>query len=389
MSRSSLLFVAIAVLSLSLSTAQLSTDRHSDREDESNTQTQTDTETETEADNDEFFSHCIIGAGPAGVQLGYFLHEQSRSYVILERNSVAGSFFSSYPRHRRLISINKKYTPKSNVNSKHPDFKMRHDWNSLLTTPVDTRDTSDVDAFAAATERESLLFGNWSDEYYPNAQTVVEYTDSFARHFNLNIRFGTVVDGVYRHSDDGSSNGDSTQDKSADDGSASEESTTGKHSISTRRFTLKVRPAGPKSANEQSSSIGCGSVVVATGLASAFVPPNMRKVDAKGEPLVVGYEDVPLDREFFRGKEVLILGKGNAAFELASNISAISAATTIVSRSALRLSYVFDCDTEKGFLLRCWCFLSRSLAQVLAWSLSFVCGGVSRSVFLSHCRSGG
>ena len=51
-----------------------------------------------------------------------------------------------------------------------------------------------------------------------------------------------------------------------------------------------------------------------------------------------GYEDVPLDREFFRGKDVMILGKGNAAFELANSISAASSSTAVVSRSELRLA---------------------------------------------------
>ena len=39
----------------------------------------------------------------------------------------AGSFFERYPRHRTLISINKRYTGKVNR-----EFNERHDWNSLL-----------------------------------------------------------------------------------------------------------------------------------------------------------------------------------------------------------------------------------------------------------------
>ena len=54
--------------------------------------------------------YLIIGAGPAGLQLGYFLDCQQRDYLILERSDNPGSFFRKFPRHRQLISINKIHT---------------------------------------------------------------------------------------------------------------------------------------------------------------------------------------------------------------------------------------------------------------------------------------
>ena len=42
-----------------------------------------------------------------------------------------GSFFARYPRHDKLISINKRFTGKTNK-----QFNMRHDWNSLLSDDV-------------------------------------------------------------------------------------------------------------------------------------------------------------------------------------------------------------------------------------------------------------
>ena len=62
--------------------------------------------------------------------MGYFLQKSGRAYVIIEKKSNAGidysysvigcivqsndegSFFLRYPRHRRLISINKRHTGK-------------------------------------------------------------------------------------------------------------------------------------------------------------------------------------------------------------------------------------------------------------------------------------
>ncbi len=54
--------------------------------------------------------YCIIGAGAAGLQLGLFLQHARRDYVVIERNATAAAFFQRYPRHRKLISVNKKYT---------------------------------------------------------------------------------------------------------------------------------------------------------------------------------------------------------------------------------------------------------------------------------------
>ena len=40
---------------------------------------------------------------------------------------ILGSFFSTYPRHDKLISLNKRHT-----GQKNKEFNLRHDWNSLL-----------------------------------------------------------------------------------------------------------------------------------------------------------------------------------------------------------------------------------------------------------------
>ena len=57
----------------------------------------------------------------------------------------AGSFFSSYPRHGRLISINKRHTGRLNA-----EFNLRHDWNSLLS------------------DDPQLLFTKYSSDFFPD-----------------------------------------------------------------------------------------------------------------------------------------------------------------------------------------------------------------------------
>src|SRR5215204_6280386 len=76
--------------------------------------------------------YLVIGAGPAGLQLGYFLERAGRDYLILEAGTTPGTFFRTFPRHRKLISINKPHTGEAD-----PERNLRMDWNSLLSDDPD------------------------------------------------------------------------------------------------------------------------------------------------------------------------------------------------------------------------------------------------------------
>ena len=52
----------------------------------------------------------VIGAGPAGLQASYLLSRAGRDHLVLEAEDVPGAFFTRFPRHRTLISINKPIT---------------------------------------------------------------------------------------------------------------------------------------------------------------------------------------------------------------------------------------------------------------------------------------
>ncbi|MCA9690748.1 MAG: NAD(P)-binding domain-containing protein [Myxococcales bacterium] len=116
------------------------------------------------------FDYLVIGAGPAGLQLGYFLAESGCNYAILEARERAGSFFARYPRHRTLLSINKVYTGRDD-----PEFNLRHDWNSLLC------------------DRSDFGLSSYTKEYFPPADALVEYLGQFAREFDLQIHYGVTV----------------------------------------------------------------------------------------------------------------------------------------------------------------------------------------------------
>ena len=101
--------------------------------------------------------YLVIGAGPAGLQLGYFLDRAGRDYVILEAGSAPGRFFETFPRHRQMISINKPHTGHDD-----PELTLRWDWNSLLS------------------DDPELRFTRYTGRYFPDADDYLRYLNDFA-----------------------------------------------------------------------------------------------------------------------------------------------------------------------------------------------------------------
>uniref|UniRef100_A0A1A8QS42 FAD-dependent oxidoreductase domain containing 2 n=1 Tax=Nothobranchius pienaari TaxID=704102 RepID=A0A1A8QS42_9TELE len=218
------------------------------------------------------YNYCVLGAGPAGLQMGYFLSKARRDYVILERNSGPGSFFNTYPRHRKLISINKIHTGRQNR-----EFNLRHDWNSLLSHKPD------------------LLFRRVSGDFYPPADVYPLYLSMFAKELGLKVRYGVDVGRI-----------------------RSVQSAAG------RSYSLT---------DQHSTDYTCGVLLVATGL---WVP---QKVEFVGSDLVEGYESISTNPEDYRDQAVLILGKGNSAFETAQSILGKASRVHMLSSSPVRLAW--------------------------------------------------
>ncbi|KAM4634461.1 FAD-dependent oxidoreductase domain-containing protein 2 [Polymixia lowei] len=218
------------------------------------------------------YGYCVLGAGPAGLQMGHFLSKSKRDYVILERNSGPGSFFNIYPRHRKLISINKIYTGRRNR-----EFNLRHDWNSLLS------------------DKPDLLFQRVSRELYPAADAYPRYLHMFVKELGLRVQYGVDIGKV-----------------------RAMQSSTGRSYILTDQHGMDYT---------------CRVLLVSTGLW------DPQKVQFVGSDLVEGYESISADPEDYKDQAILILGKGNSAFETAQSMLGTASRIHLYSPSPVRLAW--------------------------------------------------
>ena len=213
------------------------------------------------------YDYILVGSGPGGLQLGYYLERTGSNYLILEKADKAGAFFEQYPRHRLLISINKVHTGYDD-----PRLNTRYDWNSLL-------------------NEEGHLFKEYSKEYFPHPDKLVSYLGDFASKFNLNIQYNTSVVNI---------------------------------SSKNKIFEVKDSEGGAYYGRH---------LVMCTGTT------KMNHPEIPGIEYAETYENMSIDPESFTNQRVLIVGKGNSAFETAENLIGTTASIHLTSPAPLKLAW--------------------------------------------------
>lgn len=211
--------------------------------------------------------YLIIGAGPAGVQLGYFLEKANHNYLILEAGDSPGTFFKKFPRHGKLISINKVYTGYEDT-----EINLRWDWNSLLS------------------DSKEMLFKNYSKRYFPNADDLVQYLHDFTQFFGIKVRYNTKVAKISKHN----------------------------------RFQV-IDSEGKVYTSQR--------LIIATGCSRLHIP------NIPGIELAEKYTDVSTNPDDFINQTVLIIGKGNSAFETADALVDTTAVIHVASPRPVSMAW--------------------------------------------------
>jgi thioredoxin reductase len=214
------------------------------------------------------YDYLILGAGAAGLQMAYCLHQAGHSYLVLESGPTPGTFFTQYPRHRKLISINKVHTGFDDR-----EKNLRWDWNSLLC------------------DDEAMQFKHYTQRYWPAADDLVRYLGDFASHHGLNVRYGTEAAQIERGAD------------------------------------------GFSVTDAQGNCFTGARIIVATGVRKAYIPP------IPGIELCENYTSVNVDPQTFINQRVLILGKGNSAFEMAELLTETTAMIHVCSPNPIKMAW--------------------------------------------------
>lgn len=168
-----------------------------------------------------------------------------------------------------MISINKP-----NVVTQEEQTKLRFDWNSLISDEMNPK------------------FTDYSEKYFPTADTLVTYLKDFQKIHKLNIKYNSKVISVNKKGE---------------------------------TFVVKTN-------NKENEEFEAKIVVGAHGLSKPYIP------NIKGIENCINYIDFDVDGNLFKNKNVAILGKGNSAFETSKWLLEISNITYLISPNELRLA---------------------------------------------------
>lgn len=215
------------------------------------------------------FDYIIVGAGPAGLQLAYHMQQENVNYLVIEKGETAGTSFKSYPRHGKLISINKVHTGYDDQ-----EINLRWDWNSILCND------------------ESFRFSKFSSSYFPDAKDLVTYLNEYASSFGLNINYNQAVKNITKESG---------------------------------IFTLHI--------DNSDEEYKCKNLIIASGVAKPYIP------NIPGIELTDNYTQVSVNKEEFINKRVLVLGKGNSAFETADHLIDSASLIHVCSPNNVKLAW--------------------------------------------------
>jgi thioredoxin reductase len=216
----------------------------------------------------------VIGSGPGALQFSSSLRALGLDHAVISSDPSPGGMFRRWPHFQRLLSWTKPHAPVAHGTRAYERF----DWNSLLSEDPDVRSI-----------QPGLMDGT---SYFPSRPEMEANLASFADKAGVAVRYDCRWT--------------ATRQVSGPDGDRFEvETTDGVYS--------------------------CRTLVVAVGVAEPYTPPGV------GMEFTHHYADVrPV--ETYADHRVLLMGKQNSGFELATGLLPWARQIVLMSPSKTRLS---------------------------------------------------
>ena len=216
----------------------------------------------------------VIGSGPGALQVSSSLRQCGIGHAVVSADPSPGGMFRRWPHFQRLLSWTKPFAPVPRESRAYE----RYDWNSLL---------SDDPACRAL--QPGLMDGT---SYFPSRPEMEANLVAFADRAGIAVRYGCRW-------------------------------------TATRKVET---PDGDRFEVETTDGIyRCRVLVVAVGVAEPFTPPGI------GMEYTYHYADVR-PAETYADRRVLIMGKQNSGFELATGLLPWARQLILMSPSKARLS---------------------------------------------------
>ena len=136
----------------------------------------------------------------------------------------------------------------------------------------------------------ALLFTAYTERYFPDADLMVQYLADFAAKTGVRVRYDTAVSRVTKKD--------------------------GVFEVTAGETTFLAR-----------------QLIVATGVGRAYKP------DIPGFELAEGYAEMSVDPRDFLDQKVLVIGKGNSAFETAENLMETTTLIHVAGPSSVRMAW--------------------------------------------------
>ena len=141
-------------------------------------------------------------------------------------------------------------------------------------------------------DEPKLLLKHYTSRYFPPADVFVRYLRDFAAHYRLNIRCNARASRIWRTAE------------------------------------------GEFHVEESSGTVHrCRRLIIAAGVTQLYIPP------IPGVELAERYTEVSVDPQDFVNQRVLIIGKGNSAFETADNLLESAAIIHLASPHSVQMAW--------------------------------------------------